>query len=197
METLQLNLSTRYSYADYLTWFDEKRRELVNGFVKLFAAPVRKHQEISINLATDVKIFLKNKPCRIYHAPFDVRFPANGETEDSDIYTVVQPDISIICDKKKLDKRGCIGAPDMIIEILSKSSVAHDTKVKFELYEKHGVREYWIVRPDEETVTVFVLNDNMQKYEYISTYSNDTKIPVNIFNSELIIDLKNIFTEED
>ena len=194
--TLQLNLSERYTYADYLTWFDDKRRELINGFIQLFAAPLRKHQKISWNLSVKFGNYIKGKDCEAYSAPFDVRFSKNGEKNNNKIYTVVQPDIVIVCDKAKLDKRGCIGAPDMIIEIISKSTANKDAVKKYTLYEKHGVKEYWLVRPEEENVTVFVLNEK-GKYEYISCYPNDVKIPVNIFKGDLIIDLKEIFVEEE
>lgn len=192
--TLQLDLSKRYTFADYLTWFDEKRRELIEGFIQMFPAPVRKHQKYSSQLHGIFWTYLRNKKCEIYSAPFDVRFPKNGEKKDSQIYTVVQPDISIICDLNKLDKRGCMGAPDLIIEILSEKNAKHDIDTKFKLYEKHGVKEYWIARPNEETITVFVLNKK-GKYQFIKTYINDKKIPVNIFNGDLIIDLKEVFTE--
>ena len=193
--TLELDLSKRYTYADYLTWFDNKRRELINGFIQLFAAPLRKHQGVARELHGIFWTYLKDKECNMYSAPFDVRFPKNGEKQDKKIYTVVQPDITIICDKNKLDKRGCIGAPDMIIEIISKSTANKDAVKKYNLYEKHGVKEYWLVRPEEENVTVFVLNEK-GKYEYISCYPDDAKIPVNIFKGDLIIDLKEIFVEE-
>ena len=194
--TLQLSLTKRYTYADYLTWFDDKRRELLNGFIQLFAAPLRKHLSISSDLHGIVWSYLKEKDCEIYSAPFDVRFPVNGETENKEIYTVVQPDIVIVCDKNKLDRLGCIGSPDMIVEITSKSTVQKDVTKKYDLYEKHGVKEYWIVRPEEQTVTVFVLNKK-GKYDYISCYPDNAKIPVNIFKGDLIIDLKNIFEEEE
>ena len=192
--TLDLNLNQRYTFADYLTWFDEKRRELIDGFVKMFAAPVRKHQKNSGELYGVIWTYLRHKNCEIYSAPFDVRLPKNGDKEDNKIYTVVQPDISIICDMEKLDRRGCIGAPDMIIEIVSEKNAKHDTDTKFKLYQEHGVKEYWIVRPNEESITVFVLDKN-GKYQFIRTYPNDSKIPVNIFNGNLIVDLKEIFCE--
>ena len=196
MDTLQLNLTKRYTFADYLTWFDDKRRELIEGFIKMFPAPVRKHQKFSSELHGMIWTYLRYKKCEIYSAPFDVRLPKNGYTDDNKIYNVVQPDISIICDPKKLDERGCIGAPDMIIEIASKSTAKNDTDTKFKLYEQHGVKEYWIARPHEETITVFLLDKN-GKYQFIRTYPNDTEIPVNIFNGDLIVDLKEIFREDE
>ena len=190
--TLDLNLNQQYTFADYLTWLDNKRRELINGFIKMFPAPIRKHQKNSSQLHGVIWTYLRHKNCEIYSAPFDVRLPKNGEKQDNKIYTVVQPDISIICDTKKLDRRGCIGAPDMIIEIISEKNAKHDTDTKFKLYEIHGVKEYWIVRPNEESITVFLLDTN-GKYQFKRTYPNDSKIPVNIFNGDLIVDLKEIF----
>ena len=192
---LNLNLSQQYTFANYLTWLDDKRRELIDGFIKMFPAPIRKHQEFSSDLHGIIWEYLRNKKCKIYSAPFDVRLPKNGEKQDDKIYTVVQPDISIICDKKKLDRRGCIGAPDMIIEIVSEKNAKHDIDTKFKLYEKHGVKEYWIVRPIEESITVFVLDKN-GKYQFIRTYPNDSEVPVNIFKDDLIIDLKEVFDYE-
>ncbi|MDR0724597.1 MAG: Uma2 family endonuclease, partial [Prevotellaceae bacterium] len=168
---LSLDLKKRYTYADYLTWLDDKRRELVNGFIRMMSAPKTLHQEISMNLSGELRnIIKKNKgKCKIYHAPFDVRLPKNGEREDNMIDTVVQPDICIVCDPSKLDERGCLGAPDFIAEIQSISTAKYDMTVKFDLYENTGVREYWIVFP-LEGVEVFILQpdgkyDSGTKYE--------------------------------
>ena len=105
----------------------------------------------------------------------------------------MQPDLYIVCDPSKIDERGCLGAPDMVIEIASAKSSKRDTKDKFEIYQEHGVREYWIVNPNDENVTVFVLDDQ-GKYQFVGMYAGDDKIPVNIFNGELIIDLTEVFT---
>ena len=194
MQTLQLDINKRYSFADYLTWMDDKRRELYDGFIKLMSpAPVRIHQEISTEILYEIKKFLNKKNCKVYHAPFDVRFPKENTTSDKDIYTVLQPDISLICDRSKLDNRGCIGAPDMIVEIVSPSSLKHDLVNKYEIYEKAGVKEYWIVRPNEKTVTVFT--NNQQKFEFIRSYTEEDKVPVNIFKGQLIIDLVEVFAD--
>ncbi len=196
METLSLDLNKRYTFADYLTWFDDKRRELFEGFIKLMSpAPTRNHQEISRDIFLEIEYFLKKKKCKVYHAPFDVRFPNDNEKTDDKIFTVLQPDICIICDLSKLDEKGCIGAPDFIAEIVSPSSLKNDLKDKFEIYEKSGVREYWIIRPDEKTVTVFI-NNNL-KYEFVKTYTQEDKASVNIFNGELIIDLEDVFKDID
>ncbi len=193
---LQLDLTKRYNFADYLTWADDKRRELIDGFIKMMTpAPSTNHQRIEISLAREISWFLKKKKCEVFIAPFDVRLLNSGnEKENEKIFTIVQPDICVICDRSKLDEKGCVGSPDMIVEIVSPSNTKHDTEDKFRLYEKHGVREYWIVFPYEKTINVFLLGD-AGKYEIIGMYSNDSKVPVNIFNGELVIDLEEIFEE--
>jgi Uma2 family endonuclease len=186
----------RYTYADYLSWIDDKRRELINGVVfDLFGAPTRLHASITVNLSAIVKWFIKkrNGKCKVYHAPFDVRFPKNGETAHDKIYTVVQPDICVVCDPKKLDDRGCIGAPDLIVEVQSPSTAQRDLKQKFDLYEEAGVREYWVVFPGVKGVTVFLLQEN-GKFDQGTTYEFEGKIPVSIFEG-LEIDLKELFEE--
>ena len=191
-----VDVTKRYSYADYLSWIDNKRRELFNGLIKMMTpAPSRVHQRVASNLHRELSWYLKRKKCRVFFAPFDVRLPNNGEKDNDKIFTVVQPDISIICDLEKLDEAGCIGAPDMIIEIVSPSNSKRDVEEKFQLYQQHGVKEYWIVFPYEKTVNVFILNDK-QKYELVGMYAEDAKIPVNCFNGDLIIDLTEIFDND-
>ena len=193
METLNLDLTKRYTYADYLTWMDEVRRELYNGFIRMMSpSPSRKHQRISTKLTRIWDTYLDNKECEIYHAPSDVRLPNNKDKDDKIIYTVVQPDIYVVCDLLKLDDRGCLGAPDLIIEIVSSKYSKRDVKEKFEIYQQHGVREYWIINPNEEYVSVFVL-DKEGKFQLIGMYAGDDKIPVNIFNGDFAVDLTEVF----
>jgi Uma2 family endonuclease len=192
---LNLDLTKRYTFADYLTWMDDKRRELFYGFIKMMTpAPKRIHQEITRELILVLGNYLKKKKCKVFSAPFDVRLPSNGEKADDKIETVVQPDISIICDLSKLDDKGCIGAPDMIIEIASESNSKNDVEDKFRIYEKHGVTEYWIVFPYEKTVNVFILNQS-GKYEMVGMFAENSKVPVNIFSGDLMVDLADIFEE--
>jgi len=191
---LVLDLNKRYTYADYLTWIDDKTRELIHGFIRMMSpAPRRVHADVSINiLRLFDAVIRKNKGiCKVYYAPFDVRFPKNGETADDKIDTVVQPDICVICDLSKLDEMGCCGAPDMIAEILSPSTIKKDVFDKFTLYEEFGVKEYWIVHPKDKAVTVFILQEN-GKYDAGTTYEFKGKVPVHVFNGYLI-DLKDIF----
>ena len=194
METINLDRNKRYTYADYLTWRDDKRRELINGFVKLMTPPPsRIHQRVSSNLVRSLGNYLYGKKCEIYHAPSDVRFLSKGsDKSDKAIDTVVQPDIYVVCDLSKLDDKGCLGAPDLIIEIISPKNVRRDVKEKFEVYQEHGVREYWIVNPEAEYVSVFVL-DKSGKYQLKGMYAGDDKIPVNIFDGKLAVDLNDVF----
>jgi Uma2 family endonuclease len=137
--------------------------------------------------------FLRKKKCEVYHAPSDVRFPKDRKSlEDKKVYTVLQPDLYVVCDISKLDDRGCLGAPDFVIEIVSPKNSKRDVKDKFDIYQQHGVREYWIVNPNDENVTVFVLDDK-SKFQFVGMYGGDDKIPVNIFNGELKIDLTEVF----
>lgn len=155
----QLDLNKLYSYADYLRWKLEERVELFKGKIfKMSPAPNLKHQEISSNLHGEMYLFFKTHSCRLLSAPFDVRLPKKGKA-DEDIYTVVQPDLCIVCDDEKLDKRGCIGAPDLIVEILSPGNSKKEMKNKYELYEEAGVKEYWIVNPSEEYILINVLEN--------------------------------------
>jgi len=130
------------------------------------------------------------------YAPSDVRFPQN-ETDlaDDKVFTVVQPDIFVVCDKSKLDERGCLGAPDWIIEIVSPKNSRRDVKDKFDLYEKYGIREYWIVNPSDENVNVFILQTN-GTYKLRGMYAENDEIPVNIFDDDLKVNLTKIFENE-
>ncbi len=146
-----------HTYADYAGWPDDVRYELVDGVAYATGpAPTRRHQEVALELARQIADALEGSSCRPYVAPFDVRLPRADETDDK-IDTVVQPDISVICDKSKLDERGCRGAPDWIVEVLSPASAGHDQVVKRALYERAGVREYWLVHPVDKVVTIYLL----------------------------------------
>lgn len=142
-----------YSYADYLVWKIKERVELLKGKIFEMSAPSPIHQEVSGNLQGALFVFLKNSKCKLYTAPFDVRFPQKGESQ---VYTVVQPDLCVVCDLEKIDNKGCVGAPDLVIEILSPGNSKKEMKSKFALYEEEGVREYWVVDPERELVFVYV-----------------------------------------
>ena len=180
-----------YTYGDYLLWDDGERWELIDGVAyNMSPAPNRRHQEISGELYRQLATYLLDKPCQVYSAPFDVRLPEGDEAE-SDISTVLQPDISIICDLHKLDDAGCIGAPDLIVEILSPSTSRKDHKEKFYRYERAGIKEYWLVDPSANTVTVFKRGTD-KRYGRPDVYGDDEKIVVGIL-PDLEIDLTLVF----
>ena len=193
MIMISLDTTKRYTYADYLTWMDDMRREIYDGFVKLMTpAPNLKHQEISFNLTGIFRNYLLKNKCRGFAAPSDVRLPKNKNKSDETIYTVLQPDLYVVCDLSKLDDRGCLGAPDLVIEITSPKTARRDLKDKYQIYEQHGVREYWIVNPSDENVLTFVLDAN-GKFQLAGLYAGDDKIPVHIFDGDLQIDLTEVF----
>jgi len=161
-----------FTYSDYLLWDDDVRRELIDGVIYLMAAPNLQHQEILGNLYVQFRAFLKGKSCKVFMAPIDVRL--NADTLDN---TVVQPDIMIVCDHNKLDKAGIIGAPDMVIEILSPSTSKYDRTTKFNAYLKAGIREYWIIDPEARSLAVNILTDN----NYIThAYTGNEIVPVHV-----------------
>ncbi|ASF42043.1 MULTISPECIES: Uma2 family endonuclease [Capnocytophaga] len=151
-----------YTYAEYLLWKFEERVELLKGKLFKMSAPSPAHQVVQSNLNIELGLYFRNQKCQIYPAPFDVRLPAKGETGDA-IHTVVQPDLCVVCDRTKIDSRGCIGAPDLVIEIISPGNSKKELKQKFKLYEEAGVREYWVIHPTEEYVIVNVLENNHYK----------------------------------
>lgn len=187
----QLDFSKRYSYADYLKWQISERLELIKGYIMRMSAPSRERQKISWNLEREMDKYFYGKPCEIYHAPFDVRLPRFDEKNDKEVYTVVQPDICVVCDESKLDKRGCIGAPDLIVEILSPGNTKKEMKEKFEIYEETGVREYWMVDIADKIVLVYTL-DQQGKFIGHRPFIEDETLYSIIF-PELAIDLTRVF----
>jgi Uma2 family endonuclease len=168
--------SLTYTYADYLQWKFEERLELFRGKIfKMSPAPAPIHQQVLSTLNGILYIAFKNKKCKIYPAPFDVRLPVKNKKKDNEITTVVQPDISVICDESKIDGRGCCGAPDLVIEILSPGNSKKEIKLKHELYEEAGVPEYWVAFPIEESIIIFLLNED-HKYDGGIAYAADDTI---------------------
>ena len=157
---MSANPATRhdFTYGEYVTWPEEKRCELIDGEIfDMSPAPSPEHQRILGELHVQIHAALKGHSCRVFLAPFDVRLPETDE-QDEQVRTVVQPDISVICDEKKLDKKGCRGGPDFIIEILSPHTSLKDQRYKVALYERHGVREYWTIHPDDKVLTIRLLD---------------------------------------
>lgn len=174
----QLDRSKLYTYADYLTWHFEGMVELIKGKIfPMSPAPSSTHQKMSTRLVRFFSNVLDGKKCEVFHAPFDVRLTSSKH--DSDATTVVQPDICIICDLSKIDEKGCNGAPDLIIEIVSPGSIKRDVQVKLEIYQECGVKEYWIAYPLEKMIEVFWLEGN--RYQLVKKYVDQDKVPVNLF----------------
>lgn len=163
--------SVQYTYADYLQWKFEERLELFRGRILRLAAPNTTHQTIAGNLTACVITALKSNQCRAFPVPFDVRLPVKNRKKDNEINTVVQPDLCVICDASKIDDRGCCGAPDLVVEILSPGNSRKEVRLKYELYEEAGVKEYWIINPVEENIVVFALNDQ-RKFEGLKIYTD-------------------------
>ncbi|RZJ93097.1 MAG: Uma2 family endonuclease [Hymenobacter sp.] len=190
----QLDPNGSYTYADYLTWKFDEFVELIKGKVlRPMSAPGPIHQQYSVNLSSEIHQFLKGKPCRVYAAPFDVRLTRNLEGADYQITTVVQPDICVVCDLTKIDKRGCLGAPDWIIEIVSPGNLKHDTKTKYDLYEEAGVQEYWVVFPGEQTILAYVLDGN-GRYQVAAEYAEPGPMSVSVLPG-LAVEWREVFDE--
>ena len=156
---LALRDTKHHTYGEYLQWPDDVRYELIDGdAIMMSPAPALDHQDITGELYFQVRSQLEGKPCRPFVAPVDVRLP-RGDEADEAIDTVVQPDVIIVYDPGKLDRRGVRGAPDWIAEVLSPSTAAHDQIAKRRIYERSGVPEYWLVHPSDRTLTIYTLRD--------------------------------------
>lgn len=184
--------SMQYTYADYLQWKFEERLELFKGRIYRLAAPNTRHQAISRNMLVSIAEALKTKKCQVFSAPFDVRLPVKNRKKDNEVNTVVQPDLCVVCDPAKIDDRGCCGAPDLVVEILSPGNSRKEIKLKHELYEEAGVKEYWIINPAEENVVVFLLNKE-GKLEGLKMYAGGDTLK-SIAVPGLSINLTEIFT---
>ncbi len=164
----------RHNYGDYLTWPDDDRYELIDGVAYVMApAPAVIHQAVLVELARQVDEALEESHCRVLIAPLDVRLPRGDET-DEEVDTVVQPDLLVVCDPAKIDERGVRGAPDWIVEILSPATAAHDQVKKRDLYERHGVREYWLVHPVDRIITVYRVESGAYGRPYIAELAGET-----------------------
>jgi Uma2 family endonuclease len=167
-----------FTYGDYRRWPDEERWELIDGEAwDMSPAPTRPHQQMVVELTTQIHDHLRDKPCEVYSAPFDVRLPRADEADD-EVDDVVQPDISVICDATKLDNAGCRGAPDWIIEVLSPRTAVKDQTVKRDLYERNGVREYWLVHPTDRVLTIYRLVDGAYGKPHVQGLTGETPVGV-------------------
>lgn len=172
----QLDLKGSYTYADYLLWKFKERVELIKGKIfKMSPAPNSFHQDISMNLTRSLDRFFYKTNCKMYIAPFDVRLINFKESTDNNkIITVIQPDLCVICDRSKIDEKGCLGAPDLIIEILSPGNSKKEMDIKFDLYQENKVLEYWIVNPTDKTILIYVLKDDI--YIGLKPFIEDSKL---------------------
>jgi len=188
----EIDLSSNYSYANYLTWLFDDRVELIKGKVYEMSAPARYHQQVSGSLYYFLFHYLKSKSCKVYAAPFDVRFFKDSKS-DRDIDTVLQPDICVICDRAKLDDKGCIGAPDIVVEILSPGNNRKELFSKYKVYEEFGVKEYWAVNPGEKTLLKYML-DSDGKYQAFRLFTVSEKVHSEIL-PDFELDLDEVFKD--
>ncbi|MDA3810205.1 MAG: Uma2 family endonuclease, partial [Spirochaetaceae bacterium] len=171
----KIKTDQKFTYTEFCSWTDDERWELIDGVAyNMSPAPSSRHQRISFKISLLLGNFLEGKPCIPFTAPFDVYFPLDPDQSINSIDTIVQPDLSVICDAKKIFDKGCMGAPDLIIEILSPSTGKKDLNEKFQLYEKNGVKEYWVVDPGNKYIEIFLLE---LKGNEISRYDSGTLIP--------------------
>ncbi len=193
----QLDFNKRYTYADYMAWQIKERVELFKGRLLPLAAPNVRHQEVSSNLQGRLWNFFANQPCKLFSAPFDVRLPLPvHKVKEDKIDTVVQPDLCVICDLKKLDEQGCIGAPDLIIEILSPGNSRREMKDKFELYEEAKVLEYWVIDPVHNLAFTYQLDAATQKFiPTVPVLTDQDSIKSTTFKGLTIL-LADIFPED-
>lgn len=181
-----------YTLEDALTWEEHEHIELLDGIPVMLATPSTSHQRVLLALARQLTDYLDQKRCEVFVAPFTVCPFARREDTPRDIDTMVEPDLTAVCDPEKLDDVGCKGAPDLIIEILSPSNLRHDRLTKFNLYQKAGVREYWIVDPSSKTVQSFVLENGY--YTAQDFGGVEDTLDVNILE-DCVIDLSLVFPE--
>jgi Uma2 family endonuclease len=192
----ELDLNGTYTYADYLLWRFEERLELIKGKIfKMSPAPSTKHQRIAGQLHGKLFPYFEKHPCQLFIAPFDVRLLDKKKLKkiNQDVYTVVQPDLCVICDKNKLDEKGCLGSPDLIVEILSPDSSQKDLKIKYAIYEEVEVKEYWVIFPFSYVLQQFVLNEK-GKYELKGNFTEDEVFTAHLF-PDLEINLGEVFME--
>lgn len=181
-----------YTLADVLCWNDRERWELIDGVPLMMAPPARIHQKIVSEINRQLGNYLKGKKCEVYPAPFAVRlFEENGDLPER-VDTLVEPDISVICDPSKLDDIGCKGAPDLVIEVISPSSRRHDRVTKFNLYQRAGVQEYWIIDPSGKEALSYVLEDGHYKAKESGTAGDQMRVNV---LEDCMLDLSQVFSE--
>ena len=189
---MPLPMEKRYTLADALNWDEQERIELIDGYPIMQASPTRAHQKAVSELNRQLGNYLDGKKCEVYPSPFTVRpFERDGDYPE-DVDTVVEPDITVVCDPSKLDDTGCKGAPDLVMEILSPSTSRHDKFVKFNLYQRAGIREYWIVDPTDKSVQVFFLENGYYVAKDFGAAGDHLKVNT---LEDCAIDLSKVFLE--
>lgn len=175
---LPLRDTAHHTYGDYCTWPDDVRYELIDGVAYLMSpAPTLEHQDIAGEVYLQLRLALDDKPCRVYIAPVDVRLPKRDEADEL-VDTVLQPDVLVVCKPGKLDRRGVRGAPDLVVEVLSPSTASHDHIKKRRVYERAGVREYWLVHPTDRLLTVYRLGDDGYGKPAVQELAGETPVGV-------------------
>ena len=191
----QLDFTKKYTYKDYLTWNLQERVELIKGYIhRMAAAPARNHQKISGKIFRAFSTFLDNKNCEVYYAPFEVRFYDLSDPGKA-ITNVVEPDISVICNEEKLDERGCLGAPDLVVEILAPATSEKDLIYKYDLYESQGVKEYWVVSPTEKTLMIYSQKES-GSYQPSRLFVRGDVIKSDVLDG-FVLDLSDVFEAFD
>ena len=177
--------SFEYSYSDYMKWRFQERVEIIMGKIFPMSAPTTLHQHIIGELFFTMYAFFKHTSCNVILSPIDVRLPVGKQGKT--FKTVMQPDLCVICDKSKIVAQGIIGAPDLVVEILSPSNRQIEMHEKFEAYQTSLVREYWIIHPGEQWMLQYVLNEN-NLYELHKKYENLSRLESVIFLN-LVVDV--------
>lgn len=186
-----LDLNKSYSYADYLTWQFDEYVELIKGKIfQMSPAPRAMHQRVQGKIYNRIYNYLENKKCEVFVSPFDVRIPLKNQKSNDTVFSVVQPDICIVCEESKIDEKGCNGAPDFIAEILSPSTMRKDANEKYSLYEEAGVKEYWLVWPEDKAIQIFDLENGV--FVKRGLYEFEGKVFIKSIG-EFELDLKDIF----
>ena len=184
-----------YTYGDIMEWDDGKRWELYDGVPVALASPTNVHQIVLTEILYQLHDFLRGKPCKVYPSPFDVRLFDTAEDRPEQSRYVLQPDLMVVCDREKVDRHGVHGAPDLVIEILSPSSRGSDRLRKFVLYERAGVREYWVVDPEARTVEVYLLKaEEGRYYAADAVYTAGASVPVTVLEG-CSVDLREVFPD--
>jgi Uma2 family endonuclease len=185
-------LDRSYTYADYRAWPENERWELIDGVAwNMSPAPSSRHQSILVELCVQVAPHVKGTRCRVFVAPFDVLLPETGSQREDDVPNVVQPDLTGICDPSRITERGCFGAPDWVVEILSPWTLKKDLDAKFDLYERSGIREYWVIDPGSSTIHVYRLEAS-GKYGDSIIFEKNAEIPCPV-GSGIVVHAAEVF----